>query len=482
MRVERDNLKNIFETMEDGVYIVNQQYDIQYVNPVLVKDFGVSEGQKCYEYFHDLTEACPWCKNPDVFAGKTVRWEWFSSKNGKTYDLIDTPLKNSDGSTSKLEIFRDITERKQMEEELIRTQRLRASGELSAGISHNLNNILTGVLMPAQFLKLKIDDPEILEDVDDIIAAGLRAKDLAHRLHMSVRGIEEGKLQSIPVNEVIQEAIQTTRPRWKDESESKGIGIEMEMHLKDIPSIQGTRTRLHDILTNFIFNAVDAMPQGGTITIRTQLVDDRVQLTFTDTGIGMDQETKMRVFEPFFTTKMDIGTGLGLSTVYNTVVQWGGTIEVDSAPGEGTTFTLHLPIWKEEKIEESAQREERQVRPGKVLIIDDDEGVCSMLSHLLERDHDVETVTNSRQALEEFDPGYYDVALIDLGMSGMSGDRLAREIRRRDPLVSTVLITGWELSEDDPRREPFDFQLAKPFDDLDDISDVVAQAIELHRE
>ena len=112
---ERDNLVRVFEAMEDGVYIVNQRYDIQYVNPVLVKDFGPYQSRKCYEYLHDREEVCPWCKNQDVFAGKTVRWEWYSFKNERTYDLIDTPLRNPDGSISKLEIFRDITERKRAE-------------------------------------------------------------------------------------------------------------------------------------------------------------------------------------------------------------------------------------------------------------------------------------------------------------------------------------------------------------------------------
>lgn len=118
LRIERDNMESIFEAMEDGVYLTDQHFNIQYVNPVLKKDFGSYRGKKCYNYFHDRTEVCPWCKNSEVFAGKTVRWEWYSSKNGKTYDLLDTPLKNSDGKISKLEIFRDITERKQAEEAL----------------------------------------------------------------------------------------------------------------------------------------------------------------------------------------------------------------------------------------------------------------------------------------------------------------------------------------------------------------------------
>jgi len=122
LQFERNKVVNILESMADGVYIVNQQYDIEYANPVLKKEFGAVEEGKCYEYLHDRKEVCPWCKNQEVFAGKTVRWEWHSTKNQKTYDLIDTPLINPDGSISKLEIFRDITDRKQAREALQKSE------------------------------------------------------------------------------------------------------------------------------------------------------------------------------------------------------------------------------------------------------------------------------------------------------------------------------------------------------------------------
>ncbi|MCZ6632194.1 MAG: GAF domain-containing protein [bacterium] len=374
----------------------------------------------------------------------------------------------------------EMAERKKTEQERIHTQRLRVAGELSAGISHNLNNILIGIMGPAQFLQRATDDPKLLREINDIYTSAIRARDLVHRLHLSTRSTQEDELRSVAVNTAVQEAVQKTSPRWKDEPEARGITNEVLTDLGDVPPIQGTESELSDIFINLIFNAVDAMSEGGTITISTKTVEEGVQIVVRDTGAGMDEETRRRVFEPFFTTKVDIGSGLGLSTVYGTVTRWRGTIEVESEPGKGTTFSIRFPAWIEEEVQEEEAVTVRQVRRAKLLIVEDNELVCEILDRLLSVNHEVEVALDGRGVLERFSPGYCDVALIDLGLPGMPGDQVAQQMQQVDPSVVTVLITGWNLDENDRRATLFDFRIQKPFDDLDKVMDVVAQAVELH--
>ena len=247
-----------------------------------------------------------------------------------------------------------------------------------------------------------------------------------------------------------------------------------------MPAVLATTSGLHDILINLVFNAVDAMPDGGRITIRTRADDGGVHLTVSDTGIGMEEDTRRRVFEPFFTTKMNVGTGLGLSTVYGTVTRWKGIIEVKSVPGRGTTFSIRLPGSGESGESVQGRSKVRDARRGRILIVEDESSVSQFLCRMLSAGHQVETLAGGVGAASRLLERRYDVALIDLGMRGMSGAQVAQEIKRADPTVATVLITGWELQADDPRVCLFDFWIQKPFDNLDRVRDLVAKALDLH--
>lgn len=380
-------------------------------------------------------------------------------------------------------VVQDISERRRMEQDLVRIARLRALWEVSAGIGHNLNNILVGVLGPAQLLRRRAEDERTCDQLDGIITSARRARELVQRLYQAVRGEEEEPLAPVSVNAVVQEAVRTAQPRWKDEPEARGVSIQVHTDLDEAGHpARGTQAGLNDIIVNLLFNAVDAMPDGGDIHIRTRFADGMARLTVRDSGMGMDEETKQRVFEPFFTTKAEVGTGLGLSTVYGTISRWGGSVEVESEPGKGTCFDISLLLWTTEEVDEEKQIEVKEGRRGRILVVEDDEVVRQVVTSLLSERHKVDTFSNGPEALRQLKKGDYDVALLDLGMPIMPGDQVSREVRGIDPSVATVLITGWELQETDPKLAYFDFQLQKPLDDIDMVQDVMARAVELHDE
>jgi sensor domain CHASE-containing protein/nitrogen-specific signal transduction histidine kinase/CheY-like chemotaxis protein len=366
------------------------------------------------------------------------------------------------------------------EQKLVRLERLGALGEMAAGISHNLNNILTGIWGPILLIQDETDNSEILHHADTIRKSAERAADLVKRINRTVKGGREDS-GPVDVNAVVQEAVRNARPRWKDEAESRGISIQVVTELQGSPYINGSHTEFHDVLTNLLFNAIEAMPQSGEIRITTDVIDDRLNLVLTDTGVGMDEETRRRVFEPFFTTKVDIGTGLGMSTVHSTIVNWGGRIDIWSDPGQGTRVMIVLPALAT-ALPAPVERAASEVgEGGRVLIVDDEADIRQLFTKFLAKDHHVDSAPDARGALDILDKGSYDVALIDLGLPDMAGDQLADEIRQRDPKLSTVLITGWDLDEDDPRISNFDFELKKPLRNLAQIRSIVGKAVALRR-
>jgi signal transduction histidine kinase len=376
----------------------------------------------------------------------------------------------------------EIQQRHRMEHELVQTQRLRAMSEMSRGISHNLNNILMGISGPAALLHQDAGESEQAEWSQMILDSIQRATDIVARLDSALRIATSEVVGSVDANAVIRDTLEASMPLWRDEAHVRGIDIHVDTDLQEVPDIRGTDSALADVVMNLLLNAVDAMPEGGRIQVASARFDDAVRVSVCDTGIGMDEATTRRVFEPLFTTNHDVGRGLGLSVAYGTVTRWGGSIGIESRPREGTTVTVDLPIWVEDSDATSLDGPRDTGQRRKVLVVDDEEAIVRTLGRWLGRDHDVQTALNGQQALQGFDEGIFDAALVDLGMAGQRGDWVAREMKERDPAIVTVLMTGWRLREDDPRLHSFDLRIDKPIVRLAELQKVLDQAFALHDE
>ena len=348
LQLERDKLTNILDSMRDEVYIINSSCELEYVNPTLEAQFGPPKGRKCYAYFEDRQDVCPWCCSQEVFAGKTIRWEWNSVKTQKTYDIISTPLQNADGSISKLSMFRDLTDRKQAEErekelqqELSVSMRLAAAGELAAGVAHEINNPLTGILGFSERLLRKSTDEEIRRDLERIHNEAQRIIKVMNNLRTFTHHREPEKQYS-DINDILQMTLELRA------YELKTGNIEVVTDFApSLPEIEVDSNQIQEVFLNIILNAEQAMTEahgGDKLTIKTGKIKDYVRISFTDDGPGISAEHLDRLFDPFFTTRGEQGgTGLGLSVCHGIVTEHGGRLYAKSKPGKGATFLVELP-------------------------------------------------------------------------------------------------------------------------------------------
>jgi signal transduction histidine kinase len=228
-------------------------------------------------------------------------------------------------------------ERNQQRIKLIRAEQANAIGHLSAGVCHNLNNLLTGILIPAHIL-CEIDSPEVREHAETICEAGQRANNLVKQLQKSVQQKSSRSLHTIALSPSIHGALETTRQRWINSDTEYSIRTDCDNQ----HTVWGDESDLQTLLVHLIDNAIDAMPNGGTLYLGSEMQKNRTTLTIGDTGIGMDASTRQHLFDPFFTTKAAVGAGLSLAIVYNIVKLWGGSIQVESQVGRQTIFTLDL--------------------------------------------------------------------------------------------------------------------------------------------
>jgi signal transduction histidine kinase len=243
--------------------------------------------------------------------------------------------------TGLLLIVRDVTEQRRWEEQLARSEKLSALGQLAMGMAHDFTNLLQAILGHTQLI---IHDPSPqrlqrgLSTIEQAVRDGVET---VGRIRRFARRDVDRRLERVDLRDVVRQAIEIVRPRWS-QSDLRGAPIRIRQELAAVPGIQARGAELREALINLVLNAVDAMPQGGYITLETRHERDWVVLTVSDTGVGIPPDVRRRIFEPFFTTK-DSGTGLGLSIVSGIISSYGGTIHVDSELGRGTTFTIRLP-------------------------------------------------------------------------------------------------------------------------------------------
>lgn len=378
-------------------------------------------------------------------------------------------------ATKQLEAQLDELQRTQAH--LVATERLRAMGELAAGVAHDFNNALTGILGQTQLMQLALtqDTPSKerlslhLSRQERVI---LDAAETTRKIRDVVRPRGGESFSTVALNEVVMEVVEVTRPRWQEEAQVHGRSIALDTDLGAIPLISGRAEELREALTNLLFNAIDALPHGGIITVTTRPVDsdggrESVDLIVRDTGIGMSEAVRDRVFEPFFTTKGIQGTGLGLSMVYGIVSRHGGTIDVASAPGQGTTVTVRLPAAQEAVPPASPPvGRARPLHSLRVLVIDDILLIAETLADILHLiGHEVAIATGGKEGLARLEAGGFDVVITDLGMPGMSGWDVAAAVKARWPGLPVILVTGWaeEAGEERPAGAVVDLMLAKPF-------------------
>ena len=396
-------------------------------------------------------------------------------KDGTTFyaQLECAFAQEEDGSPGQYRIIiSDITERKKMEETLLHSEKLKSLGVLTAGISHEFNNILAVILGTAELLDAGFkDDQELKKGLSTIIKASDDGADIVKGLLSYVKSQEKGISDFIfsDIRHSLIEAIDFTTSRWKNMAQGKGIDYKIEREgMREVPEVLCNTTELREVFTNIINNALDAMPDGGRLSFSTSSNEDTVFIRISDTGIGMSGDVKKNIFDPFFTTRRPQGTGLGLSISYGVIMRHGGKIEVESEEGKGTTFNLSLPIRRDivQKIVPPEPDRRAAVRKLRILVVDDNEDVCEIMYGVLARGgHDVKTVDDGVEAIALAGKEEYDLVLCDLLMPKIHGYEVIKAIKKLDKIPKIGIMTGWNEKLKPMGGEDYkvDFILKKPF-------------------
>jgi CheY-like chemotaxis protein len=366
-----------------------------------------------------------------------------------------------------------------MREQFSQMEKLSALGELASGVAHDFNNTLAGILGRAQLLQRTDDLEKVKHGLDIIIKTAEDGAKTVKRIQDFARQRRDHNFELVSIDQISMDASEITRPRWKNCAEASNIHITLELQIGSNAMVMGDDSELREVLVNMVFNAIDAMPEGGTLTLSTHTEGDSVIVKVIDTGVGMYPEVRSRIFDPFFTTKGKAGLGLGLAVSFGIIRRHSGNIEVESQYGSGTEFRITLPLAK--IVEKSVSQSEcvamvlpeevfptidEQQLPMRLLVVDDEIFVRDLLRDILEGERcDVSIAESGSEALALFRETNFDGVFTDVGMPGMSGWELAREIRQINKKIPIAVITGWgeAVGSHEQKEAGVDWVVAKPF-------------------
>lgn len=489
IREAKEFLEKIIESSKDGIVITDEKGMMISVNTAVEQMSGFKKDELVGKHTSALVVEDKDTKDQilqkigELFEKGYVSYEAVHRrKDGQCIDVEcnSSVIKDNQGNAiGGVSIIRNISERKILEKQLLQSEKLRSLGELAGGVAHDFNNVLAAILGRAQLLRMNVKTPmdkderrksvlEMNKGLEVIEKAAKDGAETVRRIQEFSRRRDDDKFfTQVDINEIVENALEFTRTKWKDDAEPRGIKFNIQREFHPIPSTAGSASELREVFTNLIKNAIDAMPQGGAINIKTYQKDSHIAVQVKDTGVGLAPSIRERIFDPFFTTKGPQSSGLGMSVSYGIVHRHRGTIEVDSIPGKGTTFTVKIPISEkitgEEQVKPTPERRGR----ARVLVIEDEDDVRSILSDILtDGGHEVETASDGAQGLELFSKKDFDLVFTDLGMPGMSGWQVAEKVKQINRNVPVALITGWNIEpkESEMASNGVDLIVYKPFE------------------
>ena len=472
----------ILNATGDAIVGMNNLRRITLWNPAAEKLFGWLDSDVQGREIEMLLPA-------DLRESQTQKFRTFlegqEQKKGKKITFATTALRR-DGITIPVEItlssaviddrisgfavFHEITERKRAEKILVQSEKMRSLGEMASGVAHDFNNCLTTILGNISLLKEKTADKEITGKLDAIEKAAQQATAKIASLQGFSRTPEEAQPQTelLSVQPIIEEVRNLTRFRWKDLPQKEGYTIEFTAEVEGSPVLHISSADFKEMLTNLIFNAVDAMPTGGHIHLSVKQEGEKIILAVQDNGTGISKEDAVHIFDPYFTTKGKGHAGLGLYIAKRFVERQGGTIRLESVKGAGSTFTVEFPLLTTSD-PKKLDKAKRQIQPVKleILVIDDEPLIRSLIKQVLEkRGHVVVEAGNGQEGVRRFREKGFDLVITDHGMPVMNGLDAAFRIKKLNPQTPVLLITGWQTETDAIFQKPsgIDEFITKPFD------------------